>query len=118
MQRIEPPRRLLAPGDPRRYVAREKRPAIARIERSAVWVEALRGAGELGPAAETGIGESARRQPVERGGVIRRMFALPARRRFEAQAEPGEVADDRRLVLRLATAAVQVFNAQQQPSVR
>ncbi len=46
------------------------------------------------------------------------MLALPARRGFEAHAEPGEIVEHRRLVSRLASRPVQVFNAQQQAPVR
>ena len=42
------------------------------------------------------------------------MFALAAPRRRKAKSEPREVVDDRGLEPRLATGAIQVFNAQNQ----
>ncbi len=72
----------------------------------------------FGAAAKAGIDELARRKRVKRGAIIPRVFASPARRRFEAKAEPGKVACNRRFVSRLATRAIQVFNAQEQAAVQ
>ena len=108
---------LSTPGDPRRDLARRKRAADPRIERRSVGIAAVRSPRDLSPAAKTWIDELARPKCVKGSGIIARVFALPARRRFEAKAEPGEIVCNRRFVGRLATSAIQVFNAQQQAAV-
>ena len=130
-----PDKRLRRGGERAPHVEAEGRPFAARearapfgglkraagpgVERRAVGVApALRGARDVGPAAKAGIDKPFVVEPYERRRVIVAMLALAARRRFEAKTEPCEIVDDRGLVLRLATRAVQVFNAQQQAPLR
>src|SRR5580658_9062017 len=85
-----------------------KRAASPGVERRAVGVaQAPRGARDIGPAAKAGVDKPFVVEACERRRVIVAMLALAARRRFEAKAEPREILDDRGLVLRLATHAVQ-----------
>ena len=81
-------------------------------------VRAARHRRDVGTAAQAGIGEPGAAQNVERGGIVCGMRALAAMGRLERQPEPGEIIDDRRFVFPLAPARVQVFNAQQQPTIQ
>ena len=102
----------------RRFILR-KPAASPAVKRRAVRVApALRGALDLGPAAKAGVDEASRLEARERRRVVVPMLALAALRRIETKAEPCKVVDDRGLVLRLATGAIQVFNAQEQAPVR
>ena len=115
---VEAPGGFFAAREPRGAFVGGKRAAGSRIERRAVGVARDGRARDFGAAAKAGIDEPARLEARERPGVIVAVLALPARRGVEAQAEPGEVVENGRLVLRLAARAVQVFNAQQQASVQ
>ena len=85
----------------------DRRPRSALLRRG-------EGGANLGPGASAGVGEPDRRQPVECGGVAAQMLGLAQHRLGPAEAEPGKILEDRRLVLRAGAAAVDVLDAKKE----
>ncbi len=56
-----------------------------------------------------------RRQPVQRGAVLRQMLRLHAHLPVPVQAEPGQILQDRRGVFRAAAGRVDILQPQQEP---
>ena len=78
--------------------------AGARIQRPDFALRRAAGAGDLGldraPRAEAGIEQPCLLEPRERGAIIGEMLRLPADRPVPIEAEPGQILDDRRGVIR------------------
>ena len=112
---VEAEGRPLAAREAGARFGRGERAAGSGVERRAVRVaKAGRGARGLRAAAKAGVDEALLVEARQRRRVVVAMLALAAPRRRKAKSKPREVVDDRGLEPRLATGAIQVFNAQNQ----
>jgi len=121
---IKPQRvRRVLPDQPRALGPRE-RFRRARIERRPIGIARPRRfgfplrdePGDFRAALEGRIDQAQARQFFRRLAVARKMFRLPAHRRFPGYPEPGEVFVDRRLEFRPAAGCVDILDPQQEPA--
>ncbi len=96
------------PGIARRTVRREMRGGgrSRRLSR------------DLGPAAETGIDEAARRKRLQHRPVFSEMGGLHPHRLLPGKAEPAEILDQGRSEVRAAAGGIDVLDPEQKPPAR
>src|SRR5690606_2740761 len=115
---VESERIGLAGGDARLALSRAQAPAGAGIDLPLEAVRGMAGGGDLrldlSARAEAGIEQAALLQCFERGGVVAEMLRLDPHRLLPAQAQPGEVLEDRGGVFRAAARDVDILDAQQE----